>query len=211
MKRSMILVGLMTLFLAVTISIGACGISTQDATSNLSNSVNSENGPGSGNWEPRKPANQRQARLLNETLVKMLDEIVVLGATHTQKILICYDEEGNRILDTGNELCEEPIKEIEIVLANYITDFRAGYGMYTTCCEDQDLPEIKLPETIGGRPFVIIDGLPGIQMPLGVEGRGDDQWWNANSSCCLTCVQNFENPEYAFLDLDLDESMFTSQ
>ena len=212
MKRSMILVGLMTLFLAVTISIGACGISTQDATSNLGNSVNSENGPGSGNWEPNKPANQRQARLLNETLVKLLDEIVVLGETHTQKVIICYDEEGNRITTTDEELCKDPIKELEVTLSNHLNDFRAGYGIYTTCCEDQDLPEIVLPKTIGDQPVVIIDGLPSIQMPLGVEdGDGESKPWWHGSLCCLTCVQNFENPEYAFLDLDLDESMFASQ
>ncbi len=209
MKRSMIVVGLMSLFLVVSISIAACGISTEDATSNLGNAIGSENGPGSGNWSPNKPENQRQARLLNETLVKMVDEIVALGATHTQKILICYDKEGNRILDTGNELCKEPIKEIEVILANYMTDFRAGYGMYTTCCEDQELPELELPTSVGGRPLIIIDGLPSIQMPLGVEEE-DRPWW-ANSSCCLTCIKNLDNPEYAFFDLDLEASAFASQ
>ncbi len=209
MKRSMIVVGLLSLFLVVTLSIAACGISAEDATSNLGNAIGGENGPGSGNWSPNKPTNQRQARLLNETLINLLDGIVANGTKHTQMILICYDGEGNRI-ETDNELCKQPIVELEETVRLQLDDFRAGYDVYTTCCPDQEFPEIELPKTIGSFPFILDNGIPTIILPLGVEDDEPKGWWHG-TLCCLTCVQNFENPEYAFIDLDVDASSFASQ
>ena len=116
--------------------------------------------------------------------------------------------------DSDNPLCDRPIKELEVELSNYLNDFRAGYEAFTNCdCEQEGTLKVELVDEIGGSPFVLENGIPNIKMPtLGAEETETESkpWWHG-SLCCLTCVQNFENPEYAFIDLDVDISTFASQ
>jgi hypothetical protein len=205
MKRLAIICMLVVLSLTAVIGCGSAL-----ATDNLNNAVGSGDGPGSGKWKPQKPTNQRQYRRLHEALTNVLDNSVKLGDQHIAMILNCYDKEGKRITDSDNPLCDREIRELEVELANHINDFRAGYGAFTTCdCSHLDTLKIDLPDQLAGHPFVVVEGLPKINAPMGVE---DDEpaWW-ANSSCCLTCIKNFENPEYAFIDLDVDIAALATQ
>lgn len=209
MKRSMILVTLITLFVAMVVGIVGCGLSTDIAGDSLTSAAGGGNGPGSGNWQPQKPQNRRQYRLLHRNLNQLMDTTVRLGEIHTEMVLTCYDKEGKRILNSDNPLCDRPILELEAEISQYFVDYIAGYQVFMNCdCSHLGSETLELPEIIGTRSLIIEAGKPTIKMPTSPSAR---YWSNYEGLCCLTCTHKLDGPVYAFIDLDVDIDALAAQ
>lgn len=209
MKRSMILLTLMTLFLTVVVGIVGCGLSTDTAGDNLASSAGGGNGPGSGNWQPANPTNERQYQRLHQNVNRLAEESVKLGDQYVQMIRFCYDKEGNRIEDTNREVCNRSIKDVDAALNNNLKDFRAGYVAFATCdCSHLGSLRVQLPDQIGGFPLVLQDNVPTVvdHKSDDVIGKTDTAWTG-----CLTCTYNINGVEYAFIDLNVDIAQFVTE
>lgn len=206
MKRSAIILGLITLFFAAMIGIAGCGLNPETTTDGLTNAAGSnQNGPGSGNWKPAQPTNERQYKRLHNTLTQLMDRLEQMGVEHVQTVITCYTVEGKRIENNDSPLCEQPIQVLELEANKLMTDFQAGYVAFSTCdCSHLETLKVDLPEKLGGYPLVLQDGVPTVIMPLGVDDDAQDVPWNGY--CCLTCTQRLDFPEYAFIDLEVGVS-----
>lgn len=193
MKRIGLFISIIGLFLLTAVGLIGCGgIDTQTATEGLTNSVGDGNGPGSGNWKPIFPENNRQARRLHTVLVNLADQANESGKKYDANYVLCLNEDG-KLLPNAERSCVDELIVSWNQLRAYFLDFQSGSGVYGTWAsenEEEDPPDTPNPPD------------PPKKDPPETEDPEDD---DGGGWCCycLTCTQSIENREFAFIDLDL--------
>lgn len=197
MKRFMIVGVLIGLFFAFVLAISSCSGLAEVDTSSLANSISSQNGPGSGKWSPPEPANKNQCQQLFSVENDLIATTINMGETHPKVVAACYDAEGNRIENSDNPLCQEPVQVLEEAISRNIVDMLAGYKVYNNACTSSDAPLLDMPQSIGGVP---INHKTEETEDDKSETDPYDPW---NGPCCLTCLHKINNSEFAFIDLNM--------
>ncbi|MCA9927540.1 MAG: hypothetical protein KC419_03645 [Anaerolineales bacterium] len=183
MKRWFIVVGLLGMLAAVGLS--ACGALSGASSTDLSNSVGSENGPGSGKWNPPKPENNKQARQLYDVLQILAKNANEDAAAYDARYIDCFDSKGNLLPGKEEEECAKPLMELIASLQKYYTDFGAGWRVYHGYGNEigEDLPSVAdLLKPPSNDPL----------QDLSVPG------WTG----CLTCTYGIA-PEYVFHPVEI--------
>ena len=174
MNRKLIIVGLMMLFFVAIFGLTGCGLLSQAGDADLTNSVGSENGPGSGNWKPGAPRNNRQARQLVNVLQTLSGNAKEEAEKYDQIFVQCIDA-GQLIEGKTVEECLKPIRNIALTLDNYFVDFDAGKTRYVNFYEENSSEELISPDdlTIGSPSNPLLTDLD-------VDGYHGE---------CLTCTK----------------------
>jgi hypothetical protein len=186
MKRSLLVLLLTGAFFVFLFGLTGCGLAGQASEQDLTNAIgSSDNGPGSGKWVPPKPANQNQCAALNNTEHELAAETSKLLDTHSQTVLACYDENGKRIENSDNPLCNTPIQELEAEIENYSHDLAAGFTRYKESCVTLGAPEM--------------DDLKPLFETLGINGSNEAP----GVYRCLTCTHSLDI-EVTFNPVDIE-------
>ena len=188
MKRRYIIVGLMMLFFVAMFGLSGCGLLSQAGDADLANAVGSNNGPGSGKWNPPTPKNNQQARQLVNVLEIIVDkakeEILEFEGLYVQ----CVDENGKLLPGKEADQCRSPLTTSAAALQNYYIDFEMGHKAYANYYRDNgEGSNLPLPKDLiiffpSYSPFQEMD-VPG---------------WHG----CLTCTFGIA-PEYVFHPVEI--------
>ena len=133
MKRPLIVFALVVFFILLIALIPGCS-AVGDLSSSVQGSaafnVVAEGKPGSGSWNPAKPSTAGQCRTLNTAETELIDRTMGLADVHQKMVRFCYDAQGNRIVNSENELCQQPIQKLEGVIESHVADVFVGYDIY---------------------------------------------------------------------------------
>ena len=181
MKRIGLIVSMMGLFLLTAVGTIGCDVDTQTATEGLTNSVGDGNGPGSGNWKPNLPTNNRQAQRMHAILQELTQRANQASAKYDEAYPLCLDEKGEWS-QNGSESCVQEMNIMWEELRALFLDYRSGSQAYIQWAQqNQDLNPPDLPDS-----------------PKPPLSRSPAAWTG-----CLTCTHQIDNAEFAFFDLEL--------
>jgi hypothetical protein len=182
-KRWSILISLTAAFFMFVLALTSCGL-VETASDGLTNSVGSENGPGSGKWLPPKPKNIRQARQLHNILQTLANNGNELSTSYDKLYAECFDVVGKLLPGKDDAECTLKAYELTKRLKYHISDFVAGADNYNTWAqesEEEDPPKAPDPPKEPKNPPK--------KDPETEDPEDDDDW---GCCWCLTCINRID-------------------
>lgn len=191
LRRISIVTGLTVFFVVALFALASCGADAVVSNTDLQNAAGSGNGPGSGKWQPPKPTNQRQARQLYLTIETLVENTNKTSAKYDQQYPLCLNEEGKLLASQEDDTCVHELRDFWVELHRMFTDYRAGTTAYDLFAQEADDGEETPPAPDPPK-------VPKEDPPDKDDEEEEDWSWR-----CLTCIHTIDNPEFAFIDMDV--------
>lgn len=193
-QRRLIVGSLILFFFILTGGLTSCALFENASGTDLTNAVgmSSENGPGSGQWNPPKPQSRDQCLQLHSvgvTLRENMDSNVV----EMEKIRNqCVDATGAFLPGVDEEECTKRYAQFFEPAELLLADLQVGGARYTESCTStdggSDLPSWPLAEGEKDEekpePTVVPEATKAPGKP-----EDDDDW---GCCWCLTCTQRLD-------------------
>ena len=149
-QRRLIVGSLILLFFLITVGLTSCALFETAAETDLTNAVGmaSENGPGSGQWEPPVPRNRNQCLQLHGIGVTLKENMDKNAAEMEVIRKRCVDEEGNFLPGVDQDECVKRYGEFFAPAELQLADLVTGGKRYDTSCilvEEDDDGDNSLP------------------------------------------------------------------
>ncbi|MCA9919838.1 MAG: hypothetical protein KC445_17900 [Anaerolineales bacterium] len=206
MKNRRFIVGLLILFFFVlTGGLTSCALFENAAESDLTNAVglNSENGPGSGNWVPPRPKNRDQCLQLRAIGVSLREE-VEKNSSQMEPIRARCVENKAFLPGVDEEACIAEFNKFYEPAQLLLTDFAAGGGRYFESCTSEDEDNTLPPWPLLSEKDEEKEPPNATAVPEATkEPATDDDTWGC--CWCLTCIMRLDT-EYMMRPIIIEPS-----
>lgn len=177
MKQRSLTVGLIVATAVLALLLGGCNLANSASQTDLQNATGGD-GPGSGNWKPVKPENQRQARQLYDVLQTLGQNTNEASTNYDNGYIKCLDGNGN-LLSGQSEECIQQLSQSAKNVNNMLSDFFRGHDVFVSWVKQNG--GVDIPQSV---PFP--------KAPINPPATLDPGETNPSWTGCLTCTHSLD-------------------